>query len=486
MDVPALHQPFVVGEEEGEQQVADVEAVHVGIGGEDDPIVAQAVYRVLNAERLHDVVEFLILVQHVHALPPGVERLALETEDRLCVDVTAADHAPSCRNPLGEEDHALLPALGLVAEVDLAILEVGNRERGFAGVLTGCFLDLAQLLADALVRLHLLAQCLGGVRVFVEKVHQRVPHERHQPRAQVGVAQLVLGLRFKDRLLDLHRDCTHQPVAHVRPLEAGLEELVDALEHAFPERAQVAAPVVGVVAVDVAEMLLAVAVGVREGEFDVLGTGVDGIVKVVLLNFLLEQVEQPVLGLEALAVEREREVAVEVGVVPEPAAHRCEVVGVFRKQLGVRHKAHKRPRFLRRGLRLARVDQLALSEQRPHGLALAEGGDLELFGKRVDGLRAHPVEADAELEDLVVVLRPGVDHRNAVHQLALRDAASVVPHGDLAAVNADFDAASVPHDELINRVVNDFLEEDVDAVVGMRAVAEPPDVHARTEADVFE
>jgi hypothetical protein len=48
VEVVVLHQVGEELEEEGHQQQADVHAVHVGIGGDDDAVVAQAVHAVLD------------------------------------------------------------------------------------------------------------------------------------------------------------------------------------------------------------------------------------------------------------------------------------------------------------------------------------------------------------------------------------------------------------------------------------------------------
>ena len=42
------------------------------------------------------------------------------------------------------------------------------------------------------------------------------------------------------------------------------------------------------------------------------------------------------------------------------------------------------------------------------------------------------------------------------------------------------------HHEFVDGVIDRLLEQDVDAVLGVGAVAEPADVHARAEADVLE
>ncbi len=40
------------------------------------------------------------------------------------------------------------------------------------------------------------------------------------------------------------------------------------------------------------------------------------------------------------------------------------------------------------------------------------------------------------------------------------------------------------HDEFIDRVVDDLFEHDIDPVIGMRAIAQTPDVHPRTQPDM--
>ena len=62
--------------------------------------------------------------------------------------------------------------------------------------------------------------------------------------------------------------------------------------------------------------------------------------------------------------------------------------------------------------------QLALLELDDLGLALADGLGAVGEGERVDGLLADAVEADGFLESLAVVLRAGVDDRDAVDELA--------------------------------------------------------------------
>ena len=74
-------------QEEREQQQADVHAVHVGVGRDDDLVVAQAVEAVLDVERGLEKVELLVLVDDFFREAVGVERLAIQREDGLRLHV---------------------------------------------------------------------------------------------------------------------------------------------------------------------------------------------------------------------------------------------------------------------------------------------------------------------------------------------------------------------------------------------------------------
>ena len=103
--VAVVHQLVEEAEEISDEQVADVQAVHVGVGGEDDLFVAQPFEVVLDVEAAHEVVQLVVLVDDVALEVPDVERLALEDEDGLRVDVAAAHDRAGRGLALGEENH---------------------------------------------------------------------------------------------------------------------------------------------------------------------------------------------------------------------------------------------------------------------------------------------------------------------------------------------------------------------------------------------
>jgi hypothetical protein len=190
--------------------------------------------------------------------------------------------------------------------------------------------------------------------------------------------------------------------------------------------------------------------------------------------------------MKALAFIVDLEPGIEVGIAPEPLAHELPHVVVAFKGIGVRMKRDQGA-VLFVGVALLFCDQLAVGKGGPGKLAVAKRGYFETVGQGIDRLGAHPVEPHGKLEHLGVVLGPGIDHAHTLNELAQGDTAPEIPHLDHA-VRADIhvDPLAHPHDELVHRIVYHLFEEDVDAVVRMAAVAEPTDVHAGPQADMFQ
>src|ERR1022692_3364329 len=123
-DAAAIDQLVHVPEEEGQQQRADVRAVHVGIGHDDDLAVAdlgrvEIVLADAGAERRNHAADFLVAQHLVVARLLYVEDLALERQDGLETAVTALLGGAAGRLALHQEQLAtfgiLLLAVGQLA-----------------------------------------------------------------------------------------------------------------------------------------------------------------------------------------------------------------------------------------------------------------------------------------------------------------------------------------------------------------------------------
>ena len=110
---------------------------------------------------------------------------------------------------------------------------------------------------------------------------------------------------------------------------------------------------------------------------------------------------------------------------------------------------------------------------------------VKFFGKRVDRLRADAVQADAELEHVVVIFRARVNLRHALDDFAQGNATAEIANAHARALDLDVHLFAVAHDVFINGVIHDLLEQDVATVVLIGPVADSPDVHARAQANVF-
>ena len=212
-------------------------AVDVGIGRDDDLVVAQTVDAVLDAEGAHDVVELLVLVDRLAPHAVGVERLALEGVDGLRLHVARLDHGAAGRVALGDEERRLLPPLALcIAQVDLAVDQLGDADRHLLGAFAGLLLDRRQLLAHLLVLFDLGDELVCFARVLVQPEHDLVLDRVDDPGPDLRRTELVLGLALEHRVLKLDRHRADQAVAHVLACETVLRVLVDPLEHALRGR----------------------------------------------------------------------------------------------------------------------------------------------------------------------------------------------------------------------------------------------------------
>ena len=92
VEVSREHEFFEVIQEIGEEQVPDMVAVVIRVGGDDNFVEAQVFDVVFDAERHHQVVELLVLVHRCLVLAKDVQRNALKAEYGLGIDVTRGNH----------------------------------------------------------------------------------------------------------------------------------------------------------------------------------------------------------------------------------------------------------------------------------------------------------------------------------------------------------------------------------------------------------
>ena len=75
-----FHQVGEELEKERDQQEPDMHAVHIGIRGNDDPVIAQSVQPVFNVQGGLQQVEFFILIHDFFSQTEAVQRFSTQTE----------------------------------------------------------------------------------------------------------------------------------------------------------------------------------------------------------------------------------------------------------------------------------------------------------------------------------------------------------------------------------------------------------------------
>ena len=375
--------------------------------------------------------------------------------------------------------------------MDLAVAQFLVVQAHLPGRLAGLLLDARDRLALLLVLDDLPLENLRRlgvlVQVVVEVLGEEVGHEVVDRDPRFDLLRTVLGLHLvlEDRVGDLDRNGRDDRRADVRGVVVLVVEFLDRLGDGGAQGRLVRAALRGVLAVDERVVALAVARAVGDHHLDVLPREVDGRVERVLGHVVVHEVQQTVFRNVALAVEIERQTQVQVAVIADFLLDVFEVVGIFAENLLVDAVRDERAVLLVDAALPPVAHFETLGEGHRTGLAVADRTGRKLFGKHVHGLDAHTVQAHGLLEGVASVLAARVHLPDGRRERLEGDAAAVVAHRNDVVGQRDVDLPARAHDEFVDRVVHDLLDQHVERLVGLRTVAHHADVHAGAQADVL-
>ena len=187
-------------EEERQKQGADMAAVDIGIGHEDDLAVAQLceieIVAEARAEGGDHRGEFVVAVDAVETRLFDVQHLAPERQDRLMTAVAALLGGAACGITLDDVDFSVGRVL-----FD-AVRQLARQGSGIqCGLAARHFARLLRSLAGARGGLRLLDNSAGHLRIFLEEGHQLFGDHRVDQCTHIAVAELGLGLALELRLL---------------------------------------------------------------------------------------------------------------------------------------------------------------------------------------------------------------------------------------------------------------------------------------------
>src|SRR5262249_23014636 len=225
VDVAVIDHRRQLSVEERQQQRPDVRAVDVGVGHDDDAVVAELldveVLRAHTAAKRRDHRLDLVAAEHlVEARLLDVQDLALERQDRLEATVASLLRRPAGRLSLDDVELALRR---------IALLAVGELAGKRAAVQRALAADEIARLARCLARPRgvdrLAADAPRDAWVLFQICAQLVVENRFDDPLYLGVAELRLGLPLKLRMRDLDADDRRQPFADVVAGDAFLQIL---------------------------------------------------------------------------------------------------------------------------------------------------------------------------------------------------------------------------------------------------------------------
>ena len=483
-----------MAEEEGEQQRANVRAVHVGVGHQDHAAVAElgqveVLLADARADGLDDLEDFLVAEDLVQAGLFDVQNLAADRQNGLRFRVAVALGRAGRRIALHDEQ------LGRVHVAAGAIDQLAGQAGPGQGALPGGLAGLAGSLASQR-RLHGLADDalrVGGV--LLEEVSEHLVDRGLDERAHLAVAELRLRLTLELRLRDLDRNDRSEALADVlalrrrvvRPQQVALARVVvEGARQGRAEARQVRAALDRVDVVHERERRLAVGVGVLERDLKD-----QTLLHVFLLEIHRRRVQRrlalvEVLGELANAVveaerlrrtaalvrDRDGQAGIEVRQLAHAVGENVVVEIDLAEDLRVGLEMHQGAGPSALAGDFEPLCGLAALEAHGPDLALTADRGAQPLGQGVDDAHADAVQTTRDLVRVPVEFGAraelGEAHLErgqllAVHELGPhRDAAPVVLDADTAIIeNDDGDAPARPGHRLVDRVIEDLVDQVV-------------------------
>src|SRR6202522_977106 len=501
-----------VAEEKSEQQRANVAAVHVRVGHENNFVIAQlaGVEIILadpGAERGDDAANFLVAEHLVVAGFFDVEDLAIEGQDGLVAAIAAAFGGAAGGFTLDEEDFA---ARGI------AFLAIGELSGQAAGIESGFAASELAGLAGGFARascVNTLADNFSRDGGMLVEIFAKALVDHLLDYAFDVAIELALSLAFELGLRKFHGDDGDEAFADVVTIDGDFVLLL--LEHAErigvvvdgarergAEAGKVRAAVHGVDGVGEGEHIFGVTVVVLQRDFHfhlvALAFDVDGRIVQDAFAFVevLDEFGDAAGEAElrffaaALVIERDFQAFVEEGEFAEALRERVVAIDGIAENFGIGVKSD-----LGAGLaRLAGSFELRGGDAFFVGLfpdfAFAPDFQIEPVGKRVDGRDADAVQATGNFVGVAIEFSAGVQDGHDDFGGGLffggmhvhGNAAAVVNYGDAVVfVHGDVDLVAESGHGFVHGIVGDFPDQ-----VMQSHFTGGTDVHRGAFADGFD
>ncbi len=181
------------------------------------------------------------------------------------------------------------------------------------------------------------------------------------------------------------------------------------------------------------------------------------------------QVQKSVSGDELFVVQLHFQPLVQIGVMLHHFLNKFQVYGIIGKEFRIRGEAYQGP-VLFSGFGFAVFHQDPFGELAVAAFSVTEGFNVEHGGSGINRFQSHAVQTYCLLKGFVVVFCPGVHFVRGVYHFSERNAPPVIPYRYDLIQDGYADNLPVSHGIFVNRVVNDFLDQDIEPVIGSASV----------------
>ena len=301
----------------------------------------------------------------------------------------------------------------------------------------------------------------------------------------VVAPKLGFSLTLEHRFFHVDGYSRHQSVTNICEIEILVEELLNSARQMLLQRTLVRTALGRMLTVDKRIILLAILVGMRKGYLNVLTLQMHNVVQPLAGHVVFQQILQTVTRQDALTIIYKGKPRVQIGVIAQQVFHKLRLEGVAHEQRIIGLEKDVSTCLFRRFLRHI-ADQYPTFKDCGAHMSVTIATHLKTTAQRIDRFDAHAVQAHAFLESLRVILTTGVQFADRLDKFALRNAAPIIAHTDPEIVlDVDLNLLARSHLELVDAVIQRFLQQHINTVIALASVPQTADVHAGADTDML-
>ena len=270
-------------------------------------------------------------------------------------------------------------------------------------------------------------------------------------------AELRLGLRLEDWVVNPHRDRRNDRCADIGRLIVLMVELLDGLSHCLTEGRLVRTALWCVLTIDKRVVCLAIAITVGDNNLDILIHNVNRRIQRLTRKRIVDQVQKTILRDIRLIVKHHREAEVQIGIVLNHLLDILQIVAIWAKDLSVDNELHIGAISLRNSTLRAVSELQTLRKGYRASLAISHGTSKEVARQHIHSLDTDTIQTHRLLKGVATILTTRIHLAHRIGKSLQRNTTAIVTNRDLITLNLNLDALTSTHNELVDRVIDNLF-----------------------------